>query len=238
MKDFLSPDSPVMSLITRIVNCVWLNILWFVFSIPVITIGASTTALFHVTLKMALNEEGNITSQFVTAFKENFRFATKVWGILLAVIAVFAVDGYLLWHLRFSSPFWTIITAVYIIALIALLIVLMYIFPLMAHFENTVFAMFKNSLMIGMRYLVCTAVMGAIYFAMILVVVRFFTPAVIFGEGLCAFLCSFLLNNVLLACEGPAKEDTGGGTETGEEISAMSDTDTGAASAEEGRSEV
>ena len=37
---------------------------------------------------------------------------------------------------------------------------------------------------------------------MLLVVVRFFTPAVIFGEGLCALLCSYLLTNILLLCEG------------------------------------
>jgi hypothetical protein len=32
------------------------------------------------------------------------------------------------------------------------------------------------------------------------VVVRFFTPMLIFGEGLCALLSSYLLNNVIAAC--------------------------------------
>ena len=196
MRSFLSPDNPVMNFITRIVYSVWLNILWFVFSVPVITAGASTTALFCVTLKMTKNEEGNVTVQFFRAFRENFRFSTKVWLIMLAAQAVLALDGYVLWHLRYTNVFWTLLTAVFAVLLAAFAIIAMYIFPLMARFENTIPAMFRNSLMIGIRYLLCTAAMAAVYFIMVLIIVRFFTPAVIFGEGLCAYLCSFLLSGV------------------------------------------
>ena len=205
MKDFLNPDNPVMNFITSVVSCVWLNILWFIFSIPIFTIGASTTALFYVTLKMADNEEGNLTSQFVTAFRSNFRFSTKVWLILLALLVIFGVDGYVLWHIHYTNVFWTILTAIFIVACVALAIILMYIFPLMARFENTIQAMFKNSLLLGIRYLICTALMACIYFLMLLVIVRFFTPAVIFGEGLCAFLCSLLLTRIMHLLEGQEK---------------------------------
>lgn len=61
-------------------------------------------------------------------------------------------------------------------------------FPLLARFDNTIGAMFKNALFIGVRFLFCTALMAVIYFVMLLIVVRIFTPAVIFGEGLCALL--------------------------------------------------
>ncbi len=197
MRNLLNPDNVVMSLITRIVYSVWLNILWFVCSLPVVTAGASTTALFYVTLKMVKNEEGNVTAQFFSAFRDNFRFSTKVWLIMLAAQAALAFDGYVLWHMRFTNAFWTFLTAVFIVLLAACFITAMYIFPLMARFENTVVAMFRNSIMIGIRYLLCTVAMTAIYFIMLLIIVRFFTPAVIFGEGLCAFLCSYLLSGIL-----------------------------------------
>lgn len=57
----------------------------------------------------------------------------------------------------------------------------------MARFENSIPAMFKNSIITGMRFLLCTVLMMVIYFIMTVVVIRFFTPAIIFGEGLCAF---------------------------------------------------
>ena len=106
--------------------------------------------------------------------------------------------------------FWTIGAAVFLVALAAYAIVLMYIFPLMARFDNTIFAMFKNSIFIGMRFLICTVLMAVIYFAMLFVVINIFTPAVIFGEGLCALLCSYLLSNILLMCQGQEEDtDTG-----------------------------
>ena len=226
MRDLLNPEGPVMNFITRIVSSVWLNILWFICSVPIITAGASTTALFYVSLKLAKNEEGNITKQFFSAFRENFRFSTKVWGILLAVQIIMGIDGYVLLRMRFSNVFWTLVTAVYLVALIAFIILLMYVFPLMARFENTVLNMLKNSLMIGMRFLFCTVFMAAVYFLMILIVVRFFTPAIIFGEGLCVLICSRLISPVLDKCAGiDGDEEEGAGEEdTGEESTDMEKT--------------
>ncbi len=102
-------------------------------------------------------------------------------------------------------------TAVFLVAVAAYAIVLMYIFPLLARFENTVRAMFLNSIMLGMRFLLCTAAMAVIYFVMAFVVINVFTPIIVFGEGLCALLCSHLLSNILLMCEEKANRPERGG---------------------------
>ena len=209
MSEFFNPDSSVMRFITKIASSVYLNILWFVCCLPVVTIGASTTALFSVTLKMAKNEEGNITAAFCHSFQENFRQATIIWLILLAVGIVLGIDGYIFYHMRFENVFWTLCTAVFCVAAAAYAIVLMYIFPLLARFDNTIGAMFKNALFIGVRFLFCTALMAVIYFVMLLIVVRIFTPAVIFGEGLCALLCSCLLSNILNLCQEKTEDHAG-----------------------------
>lgn len=130
MNSLLNPDNPVMQFITKIVYSVYLNVLWFICCIPVVTAGAATTALYYVTLKMAKNEEGGITKSFFKAFKENFKQSTIVWLILLALGIVLGIDGYVLWHMRFENAFWTIITAIFLVAAAAYLIVVMYIFPL------------------------------------------------------------------------------------------------------------
>lgn len=201
MNNLLNLDGPVMQLINKIVYSVYLNILWFICCIPIVTIGASTTALFYVTLKIAKNEEGNLSKAFFHSFKENLKQGTVIWLILLCLGIALGIDGYVLYHLRFENAFWTLCTAFLLIAIAAYAIVLMYIFPLLARFDNTVGAMFKNALFMGIRYLLCTILMAVIYFVMLLVVVRIFTPAVIFGEGLCALLCSYLLSNILLLCQ-------------------------------------
>ena len=201
MTDLFNVDGPVLQFINKIVYSVYLNILWFVCCIPIVTIGASTTALFYVTLKMAKNEEGNITKSFFHSFKDNLKQGTKIWLILLSLGIILGIDGYVLYHIRFENIFWTLCMAVFFVAAAAYAIVLMYIFPLLARFDNTVGAMFKNALFIGIRFLFCTVLMAVIYFVMLLVIIRIFTPAVIFGEGLCALLCSYMLSNILLLCQ-------------------------------------
>ncbi|MDY2628759.1 MAG: YesL family protein [Lachnospiraceae bacterium] len=219
MNQLFNPDSPVLGFITKIVYCVYLNILWLVCSLPIVTIGASTTALFYVTLKMAKNEEGNITRAFFHSFKENFRQGTVIWMILLVLGTVLGIDGYVLYHMRFENAFWAICSAVFIVVLAAYAIVVMYIFPLLSRFDNTVAAMFKNSIMLGMRFLLCTVLMAVIYFVMAFVIINIFTPAVIFGEGLCAFLCSCLLSNILLMCQEKAENTPEASEDTEEELS-------------------
>ena len=146
---------------------------------------------------MVNDEEGGIFRDFRKSFRSNLRSATKTWLILLAAGAVLSVDGYVLWHMHFSNAFWTIVTALYFVAAAAYLIILMYVFPLMANFENTPLNMIKNAFMIGMRFLICTALQAGVYFLMILTAVRFFTPILMFGEGLCALLCSYLMNQII-----------------------------------------
>ena len=201
MSNLFNLDGPILQFIKKIVYSVYLNILWFVCCIPIVTIGASTTALFYVTLKMAKNEEGNITKSFFHSFKDNLKQGTKIWLILLSLGIILGIDGYVLYHIRFENIFWTLCMAVFFVAAAAYAIVLMYIFPLLARFDNTVGAMFKNALFIGIRFLFCTVLMAVIYFVMLLVIIRIFTPAVIFGEGLCALLCSYMLSNILLLCQ-------------------------------------
>lgn len=206
MNALLNPDNPIMQFITKIAHTVYLNILWFLCSLPIFTIGASTTALYYVSLKIAKNEDGNLTRAFFRSFRENFKQGTIIWLILLAIGIILGVDGYVLYHMRFENIFWTVCTAVLIVAAAAYGIILMYIFPLLSRFQNTILAMFKNSIMIGMRFLLCTALMAVIHFAMAFVIINVFTPAIIFGEGLCALLCSYLLSNILLLCEEKATD--------------------------------
>lgn len=206
MNKLFDIDGPVMHLMTKITYCLYLNILWFLCCLPIVTAGASTTALFYVSLKIAKNEEGRITSAFFHSFRKNFKQATVIWLILLIIGIVLGIDGYVFYHMRFHNVFWTIGTAVFFVALAAYLIIMMYIFPLLSRFENTTRAMFKNALMIGMRFLFCTALMAIIYFSMALVVIRIFTPAIILGEGLCALLCSYLLSNIFILLEGSPDE--------------------------------
>ena len=64
MRGIFNMEGPVMNFITKITYSAYLNILWLVCCLPIFTIGASTTALFYVTLKVVKNEENSLTKAF------------------------------------------------------------------------------------------------------------------------------------------------------------------------------
>lgn len=197
MSNLIDPDRPLMAFITKMAYSAYLNILWLICCLPIVTIGASTTALFYVTLKMAEDRDDGLTGMFFRAFRQNFLPATKLWLVLLGAGVFLAMDGYIVWHIWSQSIFWTLVAALLIVAAIVYAVVLLYAFPLLARFENTTFGILKTALLVGLRYLVCTLLMAGIYFLMGWVVVNLFTPAFLLGFGCCAMLCSFLLVNII-----------------------------------------
>lgn len=201
MNRLFTPDNPVMQLITKLAYSAYLNLLWFICCIPIVTVGASTTALYYVTLKMVKNEESCLTKAFFHSFKENFKQGTIIWLILLAAGIIMGIDGWVLYHMRFENVFWTLVTAVFLIAAAAYAMICLYIFPLLSRFRNSTKLMFKNSLMLGMRFLLCTVCMAVIDFAMLFTIIHIFTPAVVFGMGTCAFFCSYFFSNIFMQCE-------------------------------------
>ena len=66
-------DKPWFSVLTKLTYSAYLNILWLICSLPIFTIGASTTALFYCTLKMAEDRDEGLTRMFFRAFRSNFK---------------------------------------------------------------------------------------------------------------------------------------------------------------------
>ena len=205
MRELFNPFSPVMRFIATIGQACYLGILWLVTSIPVITAGASTVALYTVMLRLVKNEDGALTSSYFRAFKENFKQATLVWLILFALGVFLGVDAYVLTHMWSENTFWALISAAFIGVLIVYTMVLLYIFPLMAVFENTVKMMFLNSLMTAVRYLFCTILMAAVVAIAAYITIYLFTPFFLIAEGLIAMAHAYLLQGVFHALM-PAEE--------------------------------
>ena len=139
-------DNIIVRGLFRICDLLLLNILWIICSIPVITIGASTTALYSVTLKMVVSEEGYIVRDFRKAFVENFKQSTVIWGILLFTGCFMIIDFVIMSKISGVLKILGMIclgmaTLFYIMEVI-------FIFPLVAKFKNTTVNMLKNGLLI------------------------------------------------------------------------------------------
>ena len=199
---FFSYDSTFGQIFIKVSYGCCLNILWLICCLPIFTIGASTTALYYTSFKIAKDEGSFITTMFFRSFKQNFKQATVIWLIMLATGLIIGADAVLLYRLRASSAgtaavIWTLLLATIFACMIAYAIVLTYIFPLLSIASNTTVNMFKNAFLIGTHYLFVTILVFFIHYAMFFLVVNVFTPLIIFGEGLCAVISAHILLRIL-----------------------------------------
>ena len=100
-------DSPLMNVLNKMADLMWLNILTLICCIPIITAGAAFTSMHYVALKIVRNEESYITRSFFKSFKTNFRQATLIWLMILLIAAVLGGDYYIITKsgIQFSSVF-------------------------------------------------------------------------------------------------------------------------------------
>lgn len=139
-------DSPVMRFLSRVADLMILNILVLVTSIPVITIGASFTAMHYVLIKMVRNEETYIVKMYFKSFKENFVQSTIEWIIIMLIGGVFAGDYFV--FVRSGHEFSTVFMISVLTVFVLFLMSVMYVFPLQARFYNKISKTLKNAFLI------------------------------------------------------------------------------------------
>ena len=160
MSKLFRMDSPLMRFLTKIADLMVLNILFCVTSIPLITIGASWTALYSVTLKMVRDEEGSVSRSYFRSFRQNFRQATLLWLGVLVVLALLVLDIRVLNGMSEGTAPGLLRVGVEILALLGIM-VLQYLFPSLARFEASLADTLKNACMMALAHLPKTALMTA-----------------------------------------------------------------------------
>lgn len=163
MDRFFNMDNKFFTVMGRVADLIMLNVVFLICCLPIVTIGASLTALHYVTLKMARNEESYIIKSFFRSFKQNFRQATIINLIMLAVGAVLCLD------LNIVNSMTGSMSHILYILLIAFgflyLIVFLYIYPVLAKFYNSIKNTFRNALLMAIRHLPYTILMAVITLA-------------------------------------------------------------------------
>lgn len=149
MSGFFSVDGGLYRFLAKFWDLVKLNFMWLLFSLPVVTIGASTVAAYSVAMKMVDDEEGYVARSFVSAFKANIKQGMIMGLIFLA--ATYAI--YLDYEInRVSEEGSIILIVIGIVSVFVYVAAMLYSFPLLARYENSIVATIQNSMEISRRY--------------------------------------------------------------------------------------
>ncbi len=194
----ISNESLFGRIMTRIGTVIAANILFALCCMPVVTAGAGLAALYHTMLKMLRSKDAiNPFKQFWKGFTGNFKQATVVWliSLVLIIMGIFNVR-----ICRQAAGFiGSLRYGVYALGLI-LFIILIYLFPTMAAFSDTLPNLIRSSLYWAMRKPFKLLVnLFFHFFPMFLTYTdRHFLPLyafiwAMFGFGAVALLTSYLL---------------------------------------------
>lgn len=142
---------------SKVADLCILNIICVVCCIPVITAGASITAMYYVTLKMVRNEEAYILRSFFKSFKQNFKQATIINLIMLLIGVVLYVDLNVSKAMQGGAG--QIFQVIFMAFGLIYFILFLYVYPVLARFYNTIKNTIKNALFMAIRHFPYTVVM-------------------------------------------------------------------------------
>jgi Predicted integral membrane protein len=180
MSNFFSLDGKFHRFGTVLIEVVYIGLLWVIFSLPIITIGATTTALYYVCTKKHSGQDIYIFKNFLKSFKENFIKSTIIF-LLLSLI------GFFLWTnlhiLRQIEMGWLglpIKIALWFM-LFQVALAVTNAFAILSRFEVTISTALKYGLFMGYRNFFTTISNWATLLAIF--IVSMFFPMVFFIIG-------------------------------------------------------
>ena len=92
LQGFFNYDNDIWRFVGRLADIMVLNLLWIVCSLPIVTFGISTTALYYCTLKIVKDEDDGNFRMFFRSFKRNWKEGLIIWLILLPVLGILILD--------------------------------------------------------------------------------------------------------------------------------------------------
>lgn len=172
LKKLLDVDGPVITFLTKTGELILLSLIWVVSSLPVITIGASTTALYYSVVKNIRKNRGYPLREFFKAFKRSFLNATLItavlllWGAALYRLVTIAIS--------LESTQGSFLLRIYTVIIAVTLAVVIYIFPIISRFR------ISAGESMGLAFVMAGRCIG-------------YTVLLLVGSGVMVYLCIYFI---------------------------------------------
>ncbi|MGN1026673.1 MAG: YesL family protein [Faecousia sp.] len=199
MHNLFHYENPFIQFLVRVGDLMILNALFILCSLPVVTLGASLTAMHRVTQNMLFEQEEPIIKSFFRAFRQNFKQSTLVWLVELVVIVSLVCDVLLVMAYFNGS----LAKAMYIlVAVLAILVagVFSYLMPLIARYENGMRQHVNNAVVLAIIKLPKTLLLmllNLLPVILLVISVPLFVQTLIFWVIIGFAFVSFLTSSIL-----------------------------------------
>lgn len=196
MKFSLNPDSPVVSKAEQIADLMIAGFLWLICSIPIITIGAATAALYYTIVKVVRRGRDTVTKSFFHSFRDNLKQGIPVTIIYLIYGGFLVLYVMHLGRLEDAGLNSYAYAASGILMFVPFLFTIVYIFPVMSRFSAGIVKLFQYALHMSVGHILTTIIL-VIWLLAVVFCIYLFSFSLLILPGVCALVSSFLMERVL-----------------------------------------
>lgn len=185
------------SFVNRFGDIVFLNIIFLITCIPIVTIGPALAALYSVSLKMAKGREGYVVRGYFVAFKDNLKQGIVMGVIFEVIMTVLVIDARFLYYSQESYRVFGLVVT--LIALAVFVALIPYTFALMARYQNSIKNTIINAILIAISklpYTILSVVLMLVPVVLVLVTPYAYIYVIFAGIALCTLLQGKLFNRI------------------------------------------
>lgn len=197
MRRVFGYDGPLMRVLTKLGDCICASILWLVFSLPIITIGASSAALYAAVYRCIRKDEGGLWRHFRDAFRENAKRSTLAWLAAGLLMVLLTVDVFVFRSIKIAGGAFGNFYWVTLVLWCAALTWVVYLSAYAARFNGSVREILRFSFLMLILHPIMAA--GVLVPAMAALALTLYMPYMIFVAPAAAFwISSVTLEKVFL----------------------------------------
>lgn len=182
-RNLFNPENGLMIAMNQITDCIFLSLFWLLGCFPLVTVGASSAALYDAVYRRFRQGEQQSWIRFLRTFKREL-ICGLVPSLLYLAALWFGGKGMIaLWNSAvYGTINWGVFAGVALLAMAALGI-LSVLFPTLSRFHNTLPGLLKNTLLLALVNLPRTLALGLLNGCTAWLCIRwvyplFFLPAV------------------------------------------------------------
>lgn len=193
-------DAPFWKFFSRLGDFFILTVYWLFTSLPIVTIGTSTAALFYFALKAQNGEAGMLWKMYKKSYLQNLKQSVGIWLLYIFIVIDVSIIGFMMY--RNGTIVWQDITwggkynIVLTIAALLYLSMTIYAAALLAFFKQT-----TKQCILSAFCLTFSQIFSTIYFMIVIGALAYLTlnifPALIFVDvPLAVYLISARMNKI------------------------------------------
>lgn len=195
MEETIITERPLIKILDRIGQLIVLGVCWILGSLPVITLGTSTTALYYAVMKSVRRERGYSLGEFWKSYRANLGRG------ILATVPMLLLAGLLclnIWTLCLAAGKNGTLIVGNVLLLVLLALTWVYVCPILSRFTMRLRDVWKLAFVMALRFfpgaaavLAGTAVLAALHIWVLPIAAVALTP------GLWCFATTYLIEKAL-----------------------------------------